>query len=279
MPHKFLLIGKSGLLGSSFAKALNHKELVALDSSQLDITNWENVVRVVHEVKPDVIINCAGYNQVDAAEAVLELGKCNAVNVLGPENLAKAAQANDAILVQFSSDYVFDGRNVEGYNEESTQFGPESNYAKSKLAGEKAVIANANKFYIIRLSWLFGLGGQNFVTTMLKIVDEKANLTVVDDQFCKPTFTVDAVAATLGLIADGAEFGNYHLVNEGVTSWYDFAKKIFALSAKNASVSAVSSDKFQRPAKRPTNSALLNTKRPTLRHWESALAEYLNSLS
>jgi len=279
MPHKFLLIGKSGLLGSSFAKALNHKELVALDSSQLDITNWENVVRVVHEVKPDVIFNCAGYNQVDAAEAVLELGKCNAVNVLGPENLAKAAQANDAILVQFSSDYVFDGRNVEGYNEESTQFGPESNYAKSKLAGEKAVIANANKFYIIRLSWLFGLGGQNFVTTMLKIVDEKANLTVVDDQFGKPTFTVDAVAATLGLIADGAEFGNYHLVNEGVTSWYDFAKKIFALSAKNASVSAVSSDKFQRPAKRPTNSALLNTKRPTLRHWESALAEYLNSLS
>lgn len=278
MPHKFLLIGKSGLLGSSFATALNNKKLVALDRSQLDITDWENVERVINEVKPDVIINCAGYNQVDTAEDPLEMAICEAVNVRGPENLAKAAKANDAILVQFSSDYVFDGESAEGYSEESAEFGPESNYAKSKLAGEKAVLTNTDKFYLIRLSWLFGLGGKNFVTTMLKIADEQPNLTVVDDQFGKPTFTDDAVAATLSLIADNAEFGHYHLVNEGVTSWYDFAKKIFALSGKNASVSAVSSDKFQRPAKRPTNSVLLNTKRPQQRHWEEALVDYLGAL-
>jgi dTDP-4-dehydrorhamnose reductase len=202
------------------------------------------------------------------------------MEINGEANGHLASICNDlgAYLMYFSTDYVFNGTKEEGYKEDDSP-SPINTYGTSKLRGEELIQQNTDKFFIIRTSWLFGMHGINFVKTMLDLADKKRKITVVNDQIGKPTYTKDLAKAIYSLISENqADSGIYHLVNEGETSWYDFAKKIFELAKIDVQLSPISSEELNRPAKRPRISTLLNTKLPKLRHHHEALHDYLNSL-
>ena len=186
----------------------------------------------------------------------------------------------------FSTDYVFDGMNSAGYAE-GDAVAPINVYGESKLAGEKLIEENMEKYYIVRTSWLFGLNGKNFVDTMLKFgaaaIQNGTEMKVVNDQIGSPTYTHDLVNAVIGQIVEPLEdekpfpFGIYHLTNSGVCSWYDFAKKIFEIKKMEVKVLPVTTAEFPRPAKRPNFSILLNSKMPAMRSWSEAVETYLNN--
>ena len=268
---KILVTGAKGMLGSDLVALLLEKkhEVLAFDR-ELDITDKSSIEKIV-SMKPEVIINCAAYTNVDLAETEKEL--CYKLNVVGVENLVEAANSCKASLVQFSTDYVFDGTK-EAYDESDPQK-PINYYGETKAIGEKFILANAKKYYIVRTSWLFGKNGKNFVETMKKLASEKGSVTVVNDQFGRPTFTKDLSLGILSLIEKKPLFGIYHLTNSGSCSWFDFAKKIISLSKLNSKVLHCTTNEFPRPAKRPKFSVLNNNKLPQLRTWEEALVSYL----
>jgi dTDP-4-dehydrorhamnose reductase len=182
--------------------------------------------------------------------------------------------------VQISTDYVFNGQNVKGYPEESQEFGPVNFYGESKLSGEKTLKSIGGKYYLIRTSWLYGKNGKNFVETMLKLGLEKKELKVVNDQFGKPTLTVDLAGQILYILSNNLEFGTYHVTDEtkeGGITWYEFAVKIFELAKSDVKVMPCTSQEFVRPARRPAHSALINSKLPPLRNWDVALGEYMKT--
>lgn len=299
---RVLLLGKKGMLGSCFLKQLAASpdfEMFAFDRSELDITDFSSIEKLFKDLSPDFVINCAAFTQVDAAEENTESRELNfKVNTEAVEIIAKACKSSDSILLHFSTDYVFDGKNIAGYNEDSKP-NPINNYGKSKLAGEEAIISNCEKYYIVRSSWLFGENGRNFVDTMLKLAEEKTELKVVNDQFGSPTYTHDLASAvrkyflnpycahldrhhslsleeSLQEEAEQLPFGIYHLTNSESCSWFEFAKKIFEVAGKKVNVLPVNTEEFPRPAKRPKNSILNNTKLPKLRSWGEALEAYLS---
>ena len=257
-------------------------EVTALDREAIDIINEDKVRKTMFDLKPDLVINAAAYTDVDGAEN--NRAAALAVNADGVGNVARAVKDLGAILVHYSTDYVFAGTNQEGYREDDLP-GPAVNcYGETKLAGERLVQEISPNFYLIRTAWLYGAGGKNFVDTMIKMGDNiineeesKREIRVVNDQWGSPTYTVDLAVATRKIVEGKLALGIYHLVNEGVTNWSSLAEEIFSSLKWGVSVIPVQSAVYPRPAKRPTWSVLLNEKGPQLRSWQNALADYLGA--
>ncbi|OEU44204.1 dTDP-4-dehydrorhamnose reductase [Methanosarcina sp. Ant1] len=258
---KTLIIGASGMLGSDLCKVF--PEAVKLTHKELDITNRENVIDCIRKIKPDIVVNAAAYTDVDGCEDRQELAF--QVNGYGPGHIAEACSIIGAKLVHFSTDYVFDGSRKEYV--ESDVPNPINVYGYSKLHGENKIIENIDDYRIIRISWLFGVHGKNFVETMLRLSREMDTVKVVNDQFGKPTYTMDLANKVKEIIE--LDPGIYHITNEGICSWYEFASDIID------NVIPCTSEEFPRKAKRPRYSVLANTKTEPMRHWKEALKDYL----
>lgn len=276
---KILLLGKSGLLGSYFDISLKNlsASVFSPSSEELDICDYNGVREYLLNLKPDFVINCTGYTAVDDAETNRE--DAFELNAQAVGELASSCKESGSILIHFSTDYVFDGENAEGYAEDSP-VNPINVYGESKLAGEKLVAQNTDKYYIVRTSWLFGRPEKDFVGTMLRLAKDRDELSVVTDQIGSPTFAGDLASAAVENFVNidvAPSFGVYHLTNSEVCSWYDFAEKIFELAQKNIKLNKVGSEAFPRPAKRPKCSVLLSTKLDfRMRPWGEALGEALD---
>lgn len=281
---RVLILGKNGMLGHDLLKVFSKEDVIALGSTDLDITEQERVFEEFMTIQPDVVINATGYTNVDLAEKEME--KANEINGYAVGVLAKASREVGATLVHFSTDYVFDGQKPGGYREDDVT-NPVNAYGRSKELGEKLLIEEMEvqqdmyepegKYFLIRTSWLFGKHGKNFVDTMVKLGKDQPELKVVNDQHGKPTYTLD-LARQVKFLLDTHEYpsGIYHVTNEEETTWYDFAKGIFGLYKNKVAVLPCTSREYVRPAVRPQYSSLVNTKLPPLRPWKEALAEYLS---
>lgn len=273
---KILILGANGMLGHELAGAFSDKdryELFLWDQQNLDITNQTDVEKQLKDLNPAVIINSAAYTAVDKAESEEEL--VYKVNGYAVGYLAQAAKDIDALLVHFSTDYVFDGQNHLGYKEDYSVRNPATVYGKSKKLAEKMIEDINPRHYLIRTQWLFGANGKNFIETMLRLAGEGKDLKVVNDQFGSPTYAKDLAEKVREMVEENRESGTYHVTNSGTCSWYDFALKIFEFTNMHPAVKPVKSEEFSAPAKRPTYSMLVNTKLPPLRTWEDALRAYL----
>jgi len=271
---KILILGYKGMLGDELVKVFKkNNELTLWGRDEIDIADQKSVESKIGDLKPEVVINAAAYTAVDLAE---KEGKEIAYQVNGEAVgfLAEACKKNNSVLIHYSTDYVFNGRNKNGYQEDEKR-DPLNEYGQSKARGEELLQKINPKFYLIRLSWLFGINGKNFVETMLRLAKENKELRVVNDQYGKPTYAKDLAQRTRELLESKRPFGIYHLTNEGVCTWYEFAVKIFELAGIEAKVVPVVSSEFPTPAKRPAYSALVNTKLPLSRSWQGALEEYL----
>lgn len=275
---KLLITGSKGQLGIELLKQLtgNHEvQLIDTDLDNLDITNQKQVFSLMEKEKPDAIINCAAYTNVDSCET----NESNAfkVNAVGARNMASAAYKLNAKIVQVSTDYVFDGTGSTPKREyESTN--PVSVYGKSKELGELLVRQTNPRHFIVRTAWLYG-EGNNFVRTMLKLAQDKKEIGVVKDQFGSPTSTVDLAKCIINLIHTES-YGTYHATCEGQCSWYDFARKIFEIKGLDIKVNPITSEELNRPAPRPKFSVLDNFMLKLIglnsfRNWEEAIEEYL----
>lgn len=274
---KILILGSNGALGSELAELYKSENPVKYDRAELDITDEEQVTVKISELKPELIINCAAYNEVDKADEERQLAE--SINGSAVGFIARAANSVGALTVHFSSNYVFDGRNTEGYNEDDLP-NPQSTYAKSKLLGEMELQKNTDKFYLVRTAWLYGgkhkkAGKESFPEKMLKLAEQDESIYSIEDEFGNPTYVPDLALAVSQLIESKKAFGTYHLVNTGVATWYDWAKEIFSIKDIKAMLAPVPSSNFQRIAARPKYGALNNTKFPELRPWTEALKEYL----
>ena len=250
----------------------------------LDITDADAVRRALSEIRPDVVVHCAAWTAVDAAEEPENLAKVRAINVDGTANIARMAKELDAKLIYFSTDYVFNGQGTEPWKPDCRDYAPLSVYGQSKLDGEKAVSALLEKFYIVRIAWVFGRNGKNFIRTMLKVGKTHDTVRVVNDQIGTPTYTLDLAR----LVADMAEtdrYGYYHVTNEGgYISWYDFTCEIFRQAGYTTKVVPVTTAEYGlSKAARPFNSRLDRSKisengfKP-LPDWKDALRRYLEEL-
>lgn len=274
---KILILGAKGMLGRDLAVIFNGYDLILWDFEDIDIADKNQVDYKIGDLKPDIIINCAAYTAVDDCEKNID--KATLINGIAIGYLAEVAKKNNAILVQISTDYVFDGKNKKGYIEPSQEFWPQTVYGASKLLGEKAML-RLDKFYLIRTSWLYGKNGKNFVDTIRKLAKEKKELKVINDQFGKPTYTVDLAQQILYILNNSLPFGIYHITNEtkkGGISWYQFAKKICKLQNSKIKINPCSTEEYPLPTKRPAHSALINTKLPKIRKWQKALKEYIKN--
>lgn len=284
-----VIIGAKGMLGHALIEVFSEEhEIFAWDREELDITDADAVRRRINEARPDIVINAAAYTDVDGAEEHEE--EASRINGEAVGYLAQACVECGATLVHYSTDYVFDGENPEGYDEDDPPTISVNAYGRSKLFGEQAlwrVGLERLPFFLIRTSWLYGPYGKNFVDTMLDLGRERDEIKVVNDQHGKPTYTFDLAFTTREIISNDEEYepGAYHVTNEvrgpngmpsgeGIT-WYDFAVEIFRQAKMPVRVSPVSSSEFPRPAKRPTYSMLKNTKVFLRRSWQEALEEYL----
>lgn len=279
---KVLLIGADGMLGGELRERLEKKyEVTGTTLQTLDITDREAVLAKAKEVKPYYIINCAAYTNVDGCEVNYDLA--NKVNGLAVANIAEAAKENDSTFIHISTDYVFDGKlDIEKIYTEDMTPGPISAYGKTKLVGEQNA-AKAEKYYILRTAWLYGLGGKNFVKTMLKLSETHDELKVVCDQHGSPTSTTTLCEIIEQIMEKEPAYGVYHSTNEGFTTWYDFTVKIMELAGRKTKVHPVTSEEYKQmnPASsdRPKNSMLSKEKLKSVgivpANWEDALANYL----
>lgn len=272
---KILILGAKGMLGSALMRAFSDVHPVGWGVTDVDITDEKRIQEKIHRLKPQAVINAAAYTDVDMAESAEDLA--TKINGHAVGYIAEAAAAIDAVLVHYSTDYVFDGTKKDGYNERDDP-SPINAYGRSKLAGENELQKKGKDFYLLRTSWLFGKGRENFVSRIVEKAKRDAVVRVVFDQFGKPTYTKDLAEQTRMMIQEKLPFGIYHVTNEtpkeGIT-WYDFAKEI--LSQKKLSVPLVPCrlEDLRMKASRPRYSVLVNTKLPAQRLWDEALREYL----
>lgn len=255
--------------------------VVKLPYVSLDITDDAAVDRVLQEIKPDCVCHCAAWTAVDAAEDPENKDKVFAVNVDGTRNLVRACQALDAKFMYISTDYVFNGQGTEPWKADSQEFAPLNVYGKSKLYGELAVKELLTKYFIVRIAWVFGLNGNNFVKTMLKVGKTHDTLRVVNDQIGTPTYTKDLARLLVDML-ETEKYGTYHATNEGgYISWYDFAKEIFRQAGYSTKVMPVTTEEYGlSKARRPFNSRLDKSKLGekgfvALPDWKDALKRYL----
>ena len=278
---KVLVTGAGGQLGHDVVKELAGRgiEAVGTDSRRLDITDRGLVDRIMEEEHPDAVIHCAAYTAVDAAEDNEEL--CRQVNVEGTRSLAMACRRLDCKMIYISTDYVFDGAGERPWEPEDACH-PISVYGRSKYEGELAVQEILEKYFIVRVTWTFGINGKNFVKTMLRLARDHDTLKVVDDQFGSPTYTAD-LAVLLADMVGTDRYGIYHAASEGVCSWYEFACTIFRMAALPVKVLPVTTAQYGARAARPANSRMSKEKLTargfqTLPHWQDALGRYLDAL-
>jgi dTDP-4-dehydrorhamnose reductase len=257
-----LLVGASGQLGVELARVLPiHGEVVALDRAALDLADADAIVAAVRSTRPRIIVNAAAYTAVDRAES--EPAQADAINARAPGILAEEAKRADALFIHYSTDYVFDGEAAAPYDELAIP-NPINAYGQSKLGGERAIAAVGGASLVLRTSWVYGLRGQNFFTTMRRLATERDELRIVADQFGTPNWTrslADATAALVGRgVAELAErAGLYHLSGSGSTSWFDFARAIFA-GADRPRVSPITTAEYPTAARRPRRSTLSSAK-------------------
>ncbi len=289
---KVLVTGTSGQLGFDVMEELKRRgyEGIGADRSEtdadfphvtLDITDREKVMKVVKEVKPDVIVHCAAWTNVDAAEAPENLEKVRAVNVDGTRNLAEAAKAVDAKMVYISTDYVFDGTGTKPWKPDDKNYAPINVYGQSKLDGELEVAQTLKKYFIVRIAWVFGRNGKNFVRTMIEVGKNHPVVKVVDDQIGTPTYTVDLAKLLVDMI-ETDKYGYYHATNEGgFISWADFTEEIYRQAGMDVKVERVTTEEYGKSvAARPFNSRLDKSKLvengfTPLPDWRDALKRFL----
>ncbi len=279
---KILVTGAKGQLGYDIVKRLKEfsfTNVLATDRLTLDITNERAVFTIVNNFLPDVIIHCAAWTNVDLAEDFKN--QVYDINVNGTSYLAKASYEVGAKMIYISTDYVFDGKSKTPYDI-TDKPNPLSYYGETKYLGELAVIENLKKYFIVRISWIFGVNGNNFVKTMLKIGKEKNTINVVCDKFGSPTYTVD-IANLICEMLESNNYGLYHATNEGITSWYTFAETIFKKVNYSVVVNPISSSEYSSKAIRPKNSAmsknsLIASGFNKLPKWEDALSRFLIEL-
>ncbi|WP_240414727.1 dTDP-4-dehydrorhamnose reductase [Paenibacillus periandrae] len=274
---KVLVTGANGQLGMDVVALFKEgHEVIGVGRNELDITDLDQCIDVIGKHQPDVIIHCAAHTAVDLAES--EEDAAYQVNAYGTRNLAVAAERIGSKICYISTDYVFDGTSTNPYKEYDNT-NPTSVYGKSKRAGEGLVQALSSKFFIVRTSWVYGLHGNNFVKTMLKLAVGREQLKVVHDQIGSPTFTEDLAEFLLRLVAT-EKYGIYHASNSGICSWYDFAKAIFEENNVSITVTPCTTEEFPRPAPRPKYSVMDHMSIRTngfadLRPWQDGLRDFL----
>ena len=276
---RIIVTGAKGQLGYDVVlqlKKCGHITIEA-DLPELDITNRSAVEAFFQTHKPDGVIHCAAYTNVDGAESEKEL--CEKINYIGTKNIAECCKKHSAKLIYISTDYVFDGKGNDPFETDAAT-APCNFYGKTKLMGEKAVTEICDKYFIVRISWVFGSNGKNFVKTMLRLSKERNELTVVCDQVGSPTYTPD-LATLLSDMIETEKYGIYHATNEGFCSWAEFAAEIMKLSGAETKIIPVASSEYKTVAIRPSNSrmskkSLDNAGFDRLSEWQNALERFLS---
>lgn len=278
---RVLVTGVAGQLGHDVMNELEKRGHIGVgtDIAEMDITDEAEVARVIQESDVEAVIHCAAYTAVDAAEDNEEI--CRKVNVIGTENIAKACKEHNLKMMYISTDYVFDGQGERPW-EPDDEREPLNIYGQTKYEGELAVEANVEKYFTVRIAWVFGLNGKNFIKTMLNLGKTKDEISVVNDQTGSPTYTYDLARLLVDMI-ETEHYGRYHATNEGLCTWYEFACEIFRQAGIDIKVNPVTSDMFPAKAKRPFNSRMNKDKLDKngfvrLPEWQDALRRYLAEL-
>lgn len=278
---KVLVTGVKGQLGFDVVNELLKQghEAIGVDIEEMDITDEESVNRVIKAAAPDAVIHCAAYTAVDAAEDNVDI--CRKVNATGTGYIAKVCKDLDIKMMYISTDYVFNGQGTRPWEPDDVRE-PLNIYGQTKYEGELLVEETLDKFFTVRIAWVFGVNGKNFIKTMLNLGKTRDKLTVVADQIGSPTYTYDLARLLVDMI-ETDKYGRYHATNEGLCSWYDFACEIFKQAGMNVSVEPVGSDQFPVKAKRPMNSRMNKDKLTEngfvpLPSWQDALARYLTEI-
>ena len=278
---KVLVTGAKGQLGTDLMNELEKRgiEGIGVDVQEMDITDAEACRRVIKNSGADAVIHCAAYTAVDAAEDNVDL--CRRINGEGTRNVAQACKEADTKLMYISTDYVFDGQGTRPWEPDDERH-PLNVYGQTKYEGELAVEELSDKYFIVRIAWVFGVAGKNFIKTMLRLGKERGAVSVVDDQIGSPTYTYDLARLLVDMIQTD-KYGRYHATNEGLCSWYEFAKEIFRQAGMDVPVTPVSSDAFPAKATRPSNSRLNKDKLSEngferLPAWQDALGRFLKEI-
>lgn len=282
--HKRCYEGVGSDIAPKYSGADDGTAVTKMDYIQMDITNSEEVTETIKKVNPDVVVHCAAWTAVDLAEESENKDKVMAINVGGTENIAKVCKELDCKMVYISTDYVFDGYGTKPWEEDCKDYAPLNVYGESKLMGEKVVSLNLEKYFIVRIAWVFGVNGNNFIKTMLKVGKKFDTLKVVNDQIGTPTYTYDLSRLLVDMI-ETDKYGYYHATNEGgYISWYDFACEIFKQAGYKTKVNPVTTEEYGvSKARRPFNSRLNKTKLvdngfTPLPDWKDALSRYLKEI-
>ena len=277
---KIFVTGVKGQLGHDVVMELEKRghTAIGVDIEEMDITDKASVKKVIEEAKPDGVIHCAAYTAVDGAEDNEAL--CRKVNAEGTKHIARVCRDLDCKMMYISTDYVFNGQGERPWEPEDERE-PLNFYVQTNYSGELAV-ESLEKFFIVRIAWVFGKNGKNFIKTMLNLGKSRDHLTVVSDQIGSPTYTYD-LARLLADMIETDKYGIYHATNEGLCSWYEFACEIFKQAGMNVTVTPVSSDQYPSKAKRPMNSRMSKDKLEEmgferLPSWQDALERYLKEI-
>ncbi|XTR37210.1 dTDP-4-dehydrorhamnose reductase [Paraclostridium tenue] len=277
---KILVTGINGQLGYDVVKELNKRghEAVGVDKEQMDLTVSSEIKECIEKNSPEAIIHCAAYTAVDDAEENEDL--CSQINALAVKDIANCAKKLDIPMIYISTDYVFDGTKDGEYTEDDVP-NPINIYGKTKYDGEKYVQEILEKYYIVRISWVFGENGNNFIDTMLRLSKDRDSLNIINDQVGSPTYTKDLAPILVDMI-ETDEYGVYHATNEEFCSWYEFAKEIFNVAKVNINVTPISTSEYPTKANRPMNSKmskdkLINNGFKQLRSWKEAVGEYIRN--
>ena len=279
---KVLVTGVKGQLGYDVVNELKKRdhEAIGVDIEEMDITDEESVNRVIRTAAPDAVIHCAAYTAVDAAEENEKL--CRTVNAEGTGNIARVCRELKIRMMYISTDYVFNGQGTRPW-EPDDEREPLNVYGQTKYEGEVEVEKNLDQYFIVRIAWVFGENGKNFIKTMLNLGKTRDKVSVVDDQIGSPTYTFDLARLLVDMI-ETEKYGRYHATNEGLCSWYEFACEIFKQAGMDVAVEPVTSEQFPAKAKRPTNSRMSKEKLDQngferLPSWQDALRRYLEIIS
>lgn len=271
-------------LAPEYAGVQDGSSVTTMPYVALDITDKEAVDRVICEVNPDVVVHCAAWTAVDLAEDDDKVEKVRAINAGGTENIAQVCKKLDAKMVYLSTDYVFDGQGSEPWDPDCKDYNPISVYGSTKLEGELAVANHLDKYFIVRIAWVFGVNGKNFIKTMLSLSEKYDTIRVVNDQIGTPTYTLDLARLLVDMI-ETEKYGYYHATNEGgYISWYDFTCEIFRQAGKDTKVIPVTTEEYGlSKAARPFNSRLDKSKLvkngfTPLPTWQDALSRYLKEV-
>ena len=282
--HKRGYEGVGSDIAPQYSGADDGTAVTKMDYVQMDITNSEEVTETIKKVNPDVVVHCAAWTAVDLAEESENKEKVMAINVGGTENIARVCKELDCKMVYISTDYVFDGYGTRPWEEDCKDYAPLNVYGESKLMGEKVVSLNLEKYFIVRIAWVFGVNGNNFIKTMLNVGKKFDTLKVVNDQIGTPTYTYDLSRLLVDMI-ETDKYGYYHATNEGgYISWYDFACEIFKQAGYKTKVNPVTTEEYGvSKARRPFNSRLNKTKLvdngfTPLPDWKDALSRYLKEI-